>query len=106
MWADRPNPGVGAGFNIRAVAPYFRLAWQELTRKTPYEIGAYGMHLRSTPNEITDPAGASIPTDSYTDWAVETQIDRTIIRADVLSFRATYMRENNDLLLRQFLCLR
>jgi hypothetical protein len=91
-------PGVGAGFNIRGVAPYWRLAWQELTGKTQYEIGTYGMHLRSTPNEITDPTGASIPTDSYTDWAIDTQIDRTIVRTDVLSFRATYIRENNDLL--------
>ena len=94
----QPNPGVGAGFNIRGVAPYWRLAWQELTGKTQYEIGTYGMHLRSTPNEITDPTGASIPTDSYTDWAIDTQIDRTIVRTDVLSFRATYIRENNDLL--------
>jgi hypothetical protein len=93
----QPNPGVGAGFNIRGVAPYWRLAWQKLTLKAQYEIGTYGMHLRSTPNEITDPSGASIPTDSYTDRAVETQIDRTIARADVLSFQATYMRENNDL---------
>src|SRR5579863_8125267 len=75
-------PGVGAGFNIRGVAPYWRLAWQELTGKTQYEIGTYGMHLRSTPNEITDPTGASIPTDSYTDFAFDTQIDRTIVRTD------------------------
>lgn len=94
----QPNPGVGAGFNIRGVAPYWRLAFQQLTGKTQYEIGTYGMHLRSTPNEITDPTGASIPTDSYTDWAVDTQIDRTAFRTDVLSFRGTYIRENNDLL--------
>lgn len=94
----QPNPGVGASFNIRGVSPYWRVAWQELTGKTQYEIGTYGMHLRSTPNEITDPSGASIPTDSYTDFAFDTQIDRTLFRTDVLSFRATYIRENNDLL--------
>lgn len=94
----QPNPGVGAGVNIRGVAPYWRLAFQQLTGKTQYEIGTYGMHMRSTPNEITDPTGASIPTDSYTDWGVDTQIDRTMLRTDVLSFRATYIRENNDLL--------
>jgi len=94
----QPNPGFGAGINIRGVAPYWRAAWQELTGKTQYEIGTYGMHMRSTPNEITDVTGASIPTDSYTDWAVDTQIDRTLFRTDVLSFRATYIRENNDLL--------
>jgi len=93
-----PNTGAGAGINIRGVAPYWRLAWQELTGKTQYEVGTYGMHMRSTPNEITAANGASIPTDSYTDWAVDTQIDRTLFRTDVLSFRATYIRENNDLL--------
>jgi len=99
----QPNPGVGSTFNIRGVAPYWRLAYQQLTGKTQYEIGTYGMHLRSTPNEITDPTGASIPTDSYTDWAVDTQIDRTLFRTDVLSFRASYTRENNDLLSSLFL---
>jgi len=54
--------------------------------------------MRSTPNELTDTNGASIPTDSYTDLAVDTQIDRTLFRTDILSFRATYIRENNDLL--------
>jgi hypothetical protein len=98
----QPNPGANSGVgyphNIRGVAPYWRLAWQELTAKTQYEVGAYGIHMRSTPNEITAASGASIPTDSYTDWAVDTQIDRTLFRTDVLSFRATYIRENNDLL--------
>jgi len=94
----QPNLGGTGTVNIRGVAPYWRLAWQELTGKTQYEIGTYGMHMRSTPNEITQPSGASLPTDSYTDWAVDTQIDRTLFRTDVLSFRATYIRENNDLL--------
>jgi hypothetical protein len=94
----QPNPGTGFTHNIRGVAPYWRLAWQQLTGKTQYEIGTYGMHMRSTPNEITDPTGVSIPTDTYTDWAVDTQIDRTVFRTDVLSFRGTYIRENNDLL--------
>ena len=94
----QPNPGVGFTHNIRGVAPDWRFAWQELTGKTQYEVGTYGMHLRSTPNEITATTGASIPTDSYTDWGVDTQIDRTLFRTDVLSFRATYIRENNDLL--------
>jgi len=34
-----PNTGAGAGINIRGVAPYWRLAWQELTGKTQYEVG-------------------------------------------------------------------
>ena len=95
----QPFTGAGSTFNIRGVAPYWRLAWQQSTGTTQYEIGTYGMHLRSTPNAITAPDGTRLPNqDSYTDWAVDTQIDRTIRRTDILSFRATYMRENNDLL--------
>ena len=93
-----PQPNPGGGTNIRGVAPYWRAAWQQLTSKTQYEVGTYGMHLRSTPNQITGTDGSSLPTDSYTDWGVDTQIDRTLFRRDVLSFRATYIRENNDLL--------
>jgi len=97
--AAQPNAGAGAGINIRGVAPYWRLAWQQLTGKTQYEIGTYGMHMRSTPNAITQTDGSSFPwQDSYTDWAADAQIDRSLFRTDVLSFRATYIRENNDLL--------
>jgi hypothetical protein len=88
----QPTTGANAGFNIRGLAPYWRVAWQELTGKTQYEFGSYGMHMRSTPNAVTGPE------DSYTDWAFDTQIDRTMFRTDVLSFRATYIRENSDLL--------
>lgn len=97
--SSQPNSGTNAGVNIRGVAPYWRLAWQQLTAKTQYEVGTYGMHLRSTPNAITNADGSSIPwQDSYTDWGVDTEIDRTLFRRDVLSFRATYIRENSDLL--------
>lgn len=89
---SQPNPGTGYSYNIRGVAPYWRLAWQQLTGKTQYEVGTYGMHMRSNPQAIT---GVE---DEYTDWAVDTQIDRTLFRTDVLSFRATYIRENSDLL--------
>lgn len=94
----QPNPGTNAAVNIRGVAPYWRLAWQQLTGKTQYEFGTYGMHIKSTPNAITAADGSSLPTDSYTDWGVDTQIDRTMFRKDVLSFRATYIRENANFL--------
>lgn len=98
LGSAQPNSGA-AQFNIRGLAPYWRLAWQQLTAKTQYEVGTYGMHLRSTPNAITQANGASLPfQDSYTDWGVDTQIDRTLFRRDVLSFRASYIRENSDLL--------
>lgn len=97
--SSQPNNGAGFGYNIRGVAPYWRLAWQQLSGKTQFEAGTYGMHMRSTPNEIVDAVtSASIPTDSFTDVGFDTQIDQTLFRKDVLSFRATYIRENNDLL--------
>jgi hypothetical protein len=86
-----PNAGVGSAFNIRGVAPYWRAAWQELTGKTQYQFGTYGMHMRSSPQAITGPE------DDYTDFAFDTQIDRTLFRTDVLSFRGTYIRENSNL---------
>ncbi len=95
----QPNPGVGSGINIRGFSPYWRLAWQQLTGRTQYEIGTYGMHMRSTPNGITQGDGTPFPwQDSYTDWAIDTQIDRSLFKRDVLSFRATYIRENNSLI--------
>jgi len=88
--ASQPTDGSGFGFNIRGVAPYWRVAWQQLTPKTQYEFGTYGMHMRSSPNTITGPE------DDYTDFAFDVQIDRTVVRTDVLSWRATYIRENSN----------
>ena len=87
----QPNAGTDFALNVRGLAPYWRVAWQQLTGKTQYEFGTYGMHMRSSPGAIT---GAE---DEFTDWAVDTQIDRTLFRTDVLSFRGTYIRENSNL---------
>jgi hypothetical protein len=92
-----PNSGTDFGYNIRGLAPYWRVAWQQLTGKTQYEFGTYGMHMSSTPNAITAADGSSLPKDSFTDWAVDTQIDRTLFRTDVLSFRGTYIHETSNL---------
>ena len=87
---SQPNPGT-ASYNIRGVAPYWRVAWQQLTPRTQYEVGAYGMHMESTPGAVV---GLK---DGYTDWAADFQVDRTLFRKDVLSLRGTYIRENSDL---------
>lgn len=88
----QPNPGVGS-FNVRGFAPYWRLAWETVTKNNSLEVGTYGMHLKTTPNAIIG------PTDGYTDWAVDFQYDRTIpqFKNDVLSFRGSYIRENSTL---------
>ena len=89
--AAQPSSGTDFGVNIRGVAPYWRVAWQQLTGKTQFEFGTYGMHMRSSPDAIT---GIE---DDFTDWAVDTQIDRTLFKTDVLSLRGSYTRENSNL---------
>ena len=88
--APQPNPG-SAPYNIRGVAPYWRVAWQESTPTTQLEVGSYGMHMASTPGAIV---GFE---DEYTDWAMDFQYDRTLFRKDVFSLRGTYIRENSAL---------
>jgi hypothetical protein len=87
-----PIPGDGSFNNIRGVAPYWRVAFQQLTGKTQYEVGTYGIHVRNS--AFSGPG----PQDEYTDFAFDTQIDRTVFRTDVLSFRGTFIHENSDLL--------
>ena len=96
--APLPNTGVDANqnplsINIRGVAPYWRLAWQQNSTNNNFMVGTYGMHMKSTPGSIT---GLE---DSYTDWAFDFQYDRVIpqFRGDVVSLRGTYIRENTAL---------
>jgi hypothetical protein len=90
----QPNSGAGFSYNIRGVAPYWRAAWQTSAQNNYLEIGTYGMHVKSTPNAVTGLM------DSYTDWAVDFEYDRTIpqFKNDVVSLRGTYIRENSTLL--------
>jgi hypothetical protein len=88
----QPNSGDGFGVNIRGVAPYWRLAWQQSFGAENYlEIGGYGMWVKSTPNSVE---GLE---DRYTDWAADLQYDRSLFVRDVLSFRCTYIRETSSL---------
>jgi hypothetical protein len=89
----QPNDGTCCGFNIRGVAPYWRLAWETSTTNNNLEVGTYGMHVKSSPFTIT---GLE---DGYTDFAADFQYDRTLpsLKNDVLSVRGTYIRENSAL---------
>ena len=93
LGGPEPNTGANFGFNIRGVAPYWRIAWETSTKNNNLEVGTYGMHAKTSPNAITG------LTDSHTDWALDFQYDRTIpqFKGDVLSFRGTYIRENSSL---------
>jgi hypothetical protein len=90
---SQPNPGTTSPFNIRGVAPYWRVAWQSVSDNNDIEIGAYGMHVKSSPMAVTGLM------DSYTDWGVDFQYNRTIpqFKNDVVTFRGTYIRENSAL---------
>ena len=96
--APQPNAGVDSSgsalsFNIRGVAPYWRLAYQTVNGNNDLEIGTYGMHMRSTPGSVI---GLE---DSFTDWAFDFQYNRTIPqwKNDVFTLRGTYIRENSSL---------
>lgn len=94
LGGPEPNPGTSSSFNIRGLAPYWRLAWQTSSENNNFMIGTYGMHMKTTPGAIT---GLE---DGYTDWAADFQWDRTLpqLKNDVLSVRGTYIRENSSLL--------
>jgi hypothetical protein len=87
----QPNAGTGFSTNIQGVAPYWRLAWQQSTPSTQFELGTFGMHLNSTPGAVV---GLQ---DAYTDFGVDLQYDRTLHRKDVLSIRGSYIHENSTL---------
>jgi hypothetical protein len=99
--SPQPNSGLDSNqmpipINIRGVAPYWRVAWQQNSTNNSLMVGTYGMHVKSSPGGITGFGGAF---DSYTDWAVDFQYDRTIPQfgGDVFSLRGTYIRENSSI---------
>ena len=83
----QPTTGQCCSYTIRGIAPYWRLALQQTGRTANLEVGAYGIHMKSTPGGVT---GAE---DSYTDFGPDIDYERTIGK-DVVSVRATYVREN------------
>jgi hypothetical protein len=87
----QPNTGEGFTFNTTGVAPYWRLAWNQSGTESQFEIGTYGMYMKSTPNSISGPG------DTYTDVAGDLQWDLTIARHDVLSLRGTYIHQSANL---------
>lgn len=93
LGGPQPNTGTGFGFNVRGITPYWRVAWQTIKENNDFEIGTYGLHMKSSPGTVVG------PTNGYTDWAVDFQYNRTIpqFKKDVLSFRGTYIRENSSL---------
>jgi hypothetical protein len=83
----QPTTGQCCSYTVQGVAPYWRLAFQQTGRTANLEVGAYGIHMKSTPGAVT---GAE---DSYTDFGPDVDYERTLGK-DVLSVRASYIREN------------
>ncbi|MDE3169003.1 MAG: hypothetical protein KGL75_02575, partial [Acidobacteriota bacterium] len=95
--AAQPFDGVGFPINIQGVAPYWRGAYQDTIGNNYFEIGTYGMHVKSAPNAATSALAGGL--DAYTDVAGDFQYDRTIpqFNNDVISVRGTFIHENSSL---------
>jgi hypothetical protein len=98
LGGTQPNPGVdptGApfSFNIRGLAPYWRVAWQQSMGNNYLMVGTYGMHIASTPGAVTGPK------DYYTDAAADVQYERVLpsFHNDVITVHSTYIHEDSDL---------
>lgn len=94
----QPNSGSANGtpfaINIRGVAPYWRLAWQQTRGNNYLMVGTYGMHAATTPGNVVGPQ------DFYTDVAADFQYERIFpnLRNDLLTVHGTYIHESSDLI--------
>ena len=88
-----PNAGTASQFNIQGVAPYWRIAWQQNSGNNYLEVGAYGMHVASTPHAVEGLR------DTYTDIAMDWQYERVLpqLANDIVTFHGTYIHESSNL---------
>lgn len=86
-----PPNGIGYGFNIHGIAPYWRLAWQQNVGKNYLEVGTYGMHISSSPGTVVS------PTDTYTDAAADLQFERQVRKSDEITVHSTFIHEASKL---------
>jgi hypothetical protein len=88
-----PQPLTGGAINIRGVAPYWRVAWQQSRGNNYLEVGSFGMHVSSSPGTVVG------PTDTYTDTAADLQYERILptLGNDLISVHSTYIHERSDL---------
>jgi len=85
-------PLVANPIDIQAVAPYWRLAWQQNIDKNNYfEIGTYGIYVSSYPGAVSG------PTDSYLDLAADASYELTLANGDLIVLHSTYIHEMTNL---------
>jgi hypothetical protein len=87
-----PQPPTGADFpiNIRGVAPYWRLAWQQTWGLNYLEFGTYGIYVSSVPGGVTGIR------DTYLDPALDLHYERPF-GVDLLTLHTTYIHESSNL---------
>jgi hypothetical protein len=86
----QPPTGTDFAFNIRGVAPYWRLAWQETWGVNYLEVGTYGIYVSSVPG------GVNGTRDTYADPAIDLQYERPF-GVNLLSLHAAYIHEHSSL---------
>ncbi len=90
--AGGPQPPTGTDFaiNIRGIAPYWRLAWQQTWGLNYLEVGTYGIYVSSVPGGITGIR------DTYLDPAIDLQYERPF-GVDLLTFHTAFIHESSHL---------
>lgn len=100
--APQPLPAGSPGAanfadNISGAAPYWRLAYETTKGKNYFEIGTFGMYMKSFPGALTGLTGVfKGPTDSYRDTAADLTYER-MFKTNVLSVHGTYIYEKSNL---------
>ena len=86
-----PHPPDDSATNtLKGVAPYWRVALQQSWRGQYLEVGTYGM------STTLYPTGVTVPTNRYTDVAVDAQYERRVGGGNITA-HASWIHENQKL---------
>ncbi|QUD89710.1 hypothetical protein [Phenylobacterium montanum] len=88
LGSDPTSPG-----DIKGLAPYGRIAYQQMVKEGVLEVGAFGMQADIHPG-LDRTTGT---TDSYTDLGVDASYIKTLASTDVVTFNARYTHEHQSL---------
>ncbi len=84
--------GIANPINIQAVAPYWRLAYQQNFDKNNYfELGTYGIYVTNYPGPVSG------PTDNYLDLAGDLSYELTLANGDMIVLHGTFIYETINL---------
>lgn len=80
-------------FAISGVAPYWRVALQKNGERQSIMVGTFGMHTNKFPGAV----GPGLPTDHFTDVALDGQFETKVGVAGALVARAAWIHEKQTL---------